>query len=61
LKTEFYEYEPGHNKLIKEVEGVLIPHLPRDASVEIDDYVYTVLNYALIIHGDEVTANVLLK
>ena len=61
LRTIFYEYVPGRNTELKVIEGVLIPEVSRDASVEIDGTCYMPIAYGIIIKGEQLTASIVLR
>lgn len=55
MKTEFYAGLGMHNKLIKTLEGVIVPPLQQGDSVEIDDYSYRVRSYGILIEGNDLS------
>jgi len=55
-KTKIYEYNPGSSKLIKTIDGVLIPYMPKGGSIEVDDNSYMVKSYGIIVEGDTIIA-----
>lgn len=56
MKTEFYAGKGMYRELIKTLEGIIIPYVPQDESIEIDEFIYRVRSYSLLINGDEVKA-----
>jgi hypothetical protein len=58
MKTEFYAGLGMYHKCVKTLEGVVLPFMPQGETVEIDEEIYRVRSYALIIKGDEVIAHI---
>jgi hypothetical protein len=56
MKTKIYFMQGANSKLLSEIEGVLIPELSRDASIEVEDVSYYVRSYGIVINGAEITA-----